>query len=210
MKLTKYEHACFTIENDGQCLVVDPGNFTTDFVPPDNVTAVVVTHQHPDHFDPELIAEIFAKNDGVTIIGPSEVTDTIKIENKRSVDANERVTIGAFDLEFFGGVHALIHDSLPRPQNLGVMINQLVYYPGDSFAVPTSAVDTLVLPAAAPWLKISESIDFFTKIRPRLALPTHDAILSDVGKELVDRLLDTAAAGIDGCRYCRLDHSIDI
>ena len=25
MKLTKYEHACFTVEKDGKLLVVDPG-----------------------------------------------------------------------------------------------------------------------------------------------------------------------------------------
>ena len=51
MKLTKYEHACFSVEHDGMTLVVDPGNFTTDFIAPEGVIAVVITHEHSDHFD---------------------------------------------------------------------------------------------------------------------------------------------------------------
>ena len=51
MKLTKYEHACFTLEKDGKMLVVDPGTFTTKLDPPENVVGIVITHEHSDHFD---------------------------------------------------------------------------------------------------------------------------------------------------------------
>lgn len=30
MKLKKFEHACFTLESDGQALLFDPGNYTSD------------------------------------------------------------------------------------------------------------------------------------------------------------------------------------
>lgn len=209
MKLTKYEHACFTVEKDGQVLVVDPGNYSDDFIAPDHVVAVVITHQHPDHFDPEHLEEIFAKNDDMLVLGPADVIDKVEIEHTKSVNPGEKVTVGPFDLEFFGGVHALIDESLPRPQNLGVMINDLLFYSGDSLELPDRPVDTLALPISAPWLKISEVIAFLTNVRPRLALPTHDAILSQKGQELVDGMLATAASAHD-IDYQRLDQPVEI
>ena len=68
MKLTKYEHACFTLETAGEVLVVDPGSFTDDFVVTDNIAAIVVTHEHADHFDPDKLAAIYAKNPNLSLI----------------------------------------------------------------------------------------------------------------------------------------------
>lgn len=209
MKLTKYEHACFTVEKDGQVLVIDPGNLSDDFVTPENVVAVVITHQHPDHFDAEKLAAIFAKNNAVLVLGPTDVIDKVEIENKKAVSPGEKLSVGPFDLEFFGGVHTEIHSSIPRCQNVGMMINGLLYYPGDSLNAPDRPVDVLALPAAAPWLKISEAMDFLTAARPRLAFPTHDAILSDKGHELVDRLLGSTGERI-GAEYTRLNAPLEI
>lgn len=203
MQLTKYEHACFTVEKNGALLVVDPGEYSTDFIAPTGVVAVVITHQHADHFDSEHLTEIFDKNDDVLILGPADVIDHVEIENKKAVEVGEKVSVGPFDLEFFGGIHALIHASMPRVQNLGVMINDLLYYPGDSFDTPGCSVDTLAIPAAAPWMKIGEAMDFLLAVKPRLAFPTHDAIYSDIGKELADRLLGSVATAND-IEYIRL------
>ena len=94
MKLTKYEHACFTVEKDGQVLVIDPGNLSDDFVTPENVVAVVITHQHPDHFDAEKLAAIFAKNNAVLVLGPTDVIDKVEIENKKVVSPGEKLSVG--------------------------------------------------------------------------------------------------------------------
>ena len=40
MKLTKYEHACLTVEKDGKLLVVDPGAYTTDLPALESVIAI--------------------------------------------------------------------------------------------------------------------------------------------------------------------------
>jgi L-ascorbate metabolism protein UlaG (beta-lactamase superfamily) len=189
MKLTKYAHSCFTVEKDGKVLVVDPGEYTTDFVAPENVVAIVVTHAHADHFDKELIAEIVDKNPGTVIIGPEEVTDQIEVFETRSVTGGDSVTVDPFDLEFFGGDHAVIYPSQPVAQNVGVLVNELLYYPGDSFTIPDKPVDTLSLPVVAPWSKLSEVVDFVQALGPRFAFPTHDAIASDIGKALYDRVM---------------------
>jgi L-ascorbate metabolism protein UlaG (beta-lactamase superfamily) len=209
MKLTKYDHACFTVEKDNQVLVVDPGNFSTDYLPGNNVVAIVITHEHADHFDPEQIAAIVDKNSEAVIIGHESVVSKIEAFKTQAVAASDKLTVGPFGLEFFGGTHATIHRSIPVIPNLGVMINELLYYPGDSFVLPGRAVDTLAIPAGAPWLKIGDAMDFLELMQPRLAFPTHDAVLSDVGKGLADKLLG-AVAEKHGIEYKRLDTTLEL
>jgi len=209
MKLVKYEHACFTVEEDGQLIVVDPGGLSSDFIAPANVTAIIITHEHFDHFDIEQVASIIDKNPDATILGHESVMAKIETFHTRPVVAGEILEIGPFRFAFHGGDHALIHPSTPKIANLGVMINDLLYYPGDSFSLPGTSVDTLALPVAAPWMKASEAIDFLATIRPRLAFPTHDAILSDSGKMIADTIFGGAAKR-DNVEYVRLVESIEI
>ncbi len=204
MKLTKYEHACFTLETAGEILVVDPGNFTTDFVITDNIAAIVVTHEHADHFDSDTLLAIFNKNPNAVLVALPGVVDKLPGHKSRAVRSGDKIEIGPFGLKFFGGSHALIHSTLPLVDNLGVLINETVYYPGDSFTLPNTPVDVLALPVGAPWLKMSETMDFLTTIKPLLVFPTHDAILSDLGKALCDHLLPVIAKGV-GAEYKRID-----
>lgn len=197
MKLTKYEHACFTVERDGQMLVVDPGGFTTDFIAPEHVVGVVITHEHQDHFDHDQLAAIIDKNPDAIIIGHEAITSQVEVFQTKTVAPGDTIPIGPFSLEFFGGEHAVIHTSIPPLPNLGVLINELLYYPGDSFTLPHKPVDTLAVPVSAPWLKISETMEFLVAIGPRLAFPTHDAILSSIGKSLPDRMLPPVAEKIN-------------
>jgi L-ascorbate metabolism protein UlaG (beta-lactamase superfamily) len=91
------------------------------------------------------------------------------------------------------------------------VIDGLVFHPGDAFTLPERPVDVLLLPVSAPWSKIAEVIDFARAVKPRLAVPIHDAILSDVGLALVDRVLGEQGPGI-GAIYRRLGaaDSIDL
>jgi L-ascorbate metabolism protein UlaG (beta-lactamase superfamily) len=204
MKLVKYEHACFTLEDEGKVLVVDPGEFATDFIAPENVVAVVVTHEHSDHLDRERLAEIIDKNPDAVIFGPESVTSKLESLPIHAVITGDIIVAGPFTLAFHGGHHATIHESIAPIPNLGVLINDLVYYPGDSFTLTHNPVDTLALPISAPWMKLSEAIDFLKIIKPRLAFPTHDKILSNEGKMIADRLL-TGAAEASNIRYERIE-----
>ncbi len=204
MKLTKYAHACFTLEKDGQALVVDPGEWSTDFELPRSVVGVVITHQHPDHFDQALLQRIMAANPEAVLFADASVTAQVEDLPTRAVAAGEHITAMSFELEFFGGEHALIHTTLPRVANLGVMIDGAVYYPGDSFTLPGKPVSTLLVPVSAPWLKVGEVLDFVAAVHPGRCIPTHDAILSPVGKALLDRLVSTATTTA-GSDYQRLD-----
>ena len=42
----------------------------------------------------------------------------------------------------------------------------------------------LAVPAAAPWMKISEAMDYIFAIKPRRSFSTHEMLLSRAGKDL--------------------------
>lgn len=189
MKFTKFEHACFALEKYGQVIVVDPGNFTSDFIIPSGVATIVITHEHSDHFDQPTIANIAQQNPGAVVIAHESITQKLSGVSTKAVQAGDSIDIGGFRLEFFGGTHATIDPSLTPLSNLGVMINDSLYYPGDSFAAPNKPAKTLLLPIGAPWLKLSEAVAFAREVSPKLIIPTHDAVLSDIGKRLADNLV---------------------
>lgn len=200
MKITKYQHACLLIEKDGTSLVIDPGEYSDDFVVPQNVVAVIVTHQHSDHADPHKIAQILEQNpEAILLIGPNDTLTKLDSKNKQIVTGGDKLSVGGFNLKFFGGQHAIIHSSLPTVENVGILVDDKFYYPGDSFTLPNVPVDTLALPVSAPWLKISETIDFMLAVKPRLAFQTHDILLSDEARGIVTRVVGGFAqkAGID-------------
>jgi len=205
MKLTKFQHACFVVEEDGAALIVDLGAYTHDFIAPKHVTAIVVTHEHADHFDEARILELLKAHPKATVIAHESISGRFTNYTAIGAKVGEQYIIGPFSLQFFGGTHAEISDSTPVPPNFGVLINNRLYYPGDSFVAPVDhTVNELALPASAPWMKLSEAMHFLAAVHPHFTFPTHDAILSTEGKELADRMLGATASG-QNTQYKRLD-----
>ncbi|CAN5644991.1 MBL fold metallo-hydrolase [soil metagenome] len=194
MQVTKYEHACLLIEEQGQRIIIDPGIFSGSALHETrNIRAIVVTHIHPDHFDPDKLSEITHINPECTIYTTQEVKAQLANSSVKAITAGDVVKTGPFKLEFFGVKHATIHSSLPVAQNTGVMVNDSLYYPGDSFTVPSKPVRVLALPAVAPWAKIAESIDFMLALEPKVVFPTHNALLSKEGLGIYNRVLGNTA-----------------
>lgn len=203
MKITKYEHACFAAENEGSVIVVDPGGYTTDFEPSGNIVAIIVTHEHPDHFDPNQINNILARSPGAVVYAHPTITAKLSGVKTDSVQAGDTRVVQTFILDFTGGTHAHIFPHVEPVANLGIIINDSLYYPGDSFALPGKPVDVLALPISAPWLKASETAKFLQQVSPQTVFPTHDAILSKTGQNLLDNML-AAVAEQAGVKYERL------
>ena len=183
MKLTKYEHACLVLQNEGKSLVIDPGEFSPS-VPLDvTYDYVIITHEHADHLAAEKLKSIYLKNPSVHFFVNQNVYDQAlrKLSPMHTIiDAGVTAKIEGFDLVFFGHDHAVIYKTSPCLNN-GVLVNGALYYPGDSLDLPNVPVELLALPAAAPWLKTSEAMDFVKAVKPKKAFLTHDAMLSDIG-----------------------------
>ncbi|MGV8912001.1 MAG: MBL fold metallo-hydrolase [Rhodoglobus sp.] len=198
MNVTKYEHACLVLEHENQRLVIDPGGFTAPLPPLANVTAIVITHEHPDHWTSEQLARIREHNPDAPIFGPAGVAAAANEWNVSTVVNGASETAGVWTLEFFGGKHAVIHESIPVIDNLGVLVNGEFWYAGDSFTVPPKTVVSAAIPAGAPWLKISEVMDYVAELAPNRAFQTHDAVLSDKGLGLSSARITGVMAGYGG------------
>ncbi|MDR7234148.1 MBL fold metallo-hydrolase [Agrococcus sp. BE272] len=193
MRVTKREHACMILDDEGQQLVIDPGNQSGAVTAP-GLVAIVITHEHADHWDAEHLEALRAAHPGVPIYGPEGVAQAAEGFDVSVVHAGERVTAGPFRLRFFGGEHAVIHRSIPVVDNLGVLVNERFYYPGDSYAVPDVPVALLAAPAGAPWLKIGDVMDFVVEVAPRATFAVHDAPLSEMGLGMAHARIEGAVS----------------
>jgi L-ascorbate metabolism protein UlaG (beta-lactamase superfamily) len=211
MQITKLEHACLVLEKDSQRVILDPGSYTRPVGDYQNVLAVVITHMHDDHCSEEQLQAILASNPGVKIFGTDEVCKRLAKFETTAVHHGDFYSEGPFALEFFGDMHAEIHRSIPLIQNCGVMINDQLYYPGDSYTQPDRKVEILACPTSAPWLKIGDVMDFVSAVKPKRCFPTHNVHLSEIGHELNNgRVKLVTEAGEGTFEYLTPGQSIEL
>src|SRR5581483_6512680 len=86
-----------------------------------------------------------------------------------SVQSGQSFDAAGLAVRVFGGLHAIIHPEIPQVANNAYLIDERLYHPGDSLDVPGVPVETLFLPVSAPWLKLSEAIDFVRAVNPARA-----------------------------------------
>jgi L-ascorbate metabolism protein UlaG (beta-lactamase superfamily) len=184
MKITKQGHACLIFEEAGKKLVLDPGAYSEPQVGLADVVAVVITHAHDDHCFEAQIDRLLASNPDLMIFGPPQVCTRLANYKTTAVYHGDHYPVGPFAIEFMGDLHAQIHHSIPVIENRAVLINDKVFYPGDSFTLPDREVELLTVPTSAPWLKIGEVMDFVSAIKHKKSIATHNALLSDFGHAL--------------------------
>jgi len=211
MKLAKHEHACFLLTSGAETLVVDPGDYTLPLSELDGVVGIVITHEHADHWTPEQLDRIIDRNPDARIFGPAGVVAAASGYPIEGVANGDTATVGSFELAFFGSKHAIIHESIPVIDNVGVLVNGVVYYAGDSYTVPPAPIDTLAVPIGAPWLKIGDVMDYLAEVKPKRAFATHEMLLSVIGKNSAHARVDGVVTA-NGGQYFRLEpgDSLDI
>ena len=184
MKITKRGHACLELELNGKKAIIDPGSYSKDMSETKDVVALVITHSHDDHCFEAQVAPLVANNPGLTIFGTSEVKAKLSSFDVTTVYHGDYYEAEGFKFEFFGDMHQIIHESIPLIQNTAVLVNDTLYYPGDSYTTPDKEVAVLACPTSAPWLKIGDVMDFVAAVRPKKTFATHNILLSDLGHEL--------------------------
>lgn len=194
MLLTKFTHSCVRLEKNGTSLVIDPGSFSEVEEALEGVNLVLITHVHPDHYDAKRLTAALAENPELNIYAPQSVIDELAdasgeaTDRLHAVTADSTLSLGPFEVKTFGGQHALIHPLIPTVDNVGFVIDDAVFHPGDSFAVPHGlTVPTVLVPLHAPWSKMSEVIDFIIATRATNVYQIHDALLSDIGFGVVEK-----------------------
>ena len=191
MKITKFEHACMVVQKGASSLIIDPGAFTTPLTDITGVVAIVITHEHADHWTPEQLKRILERNPDARILGPGGVLAAATDFKVERVTHGDELEIGDFRLSFFCEKHAVIHESIPVVDNVAVLIDDGFYYAGDSYTVPSVPIQTLAVPIGAPWLKIGEAMDYVLAVAPRRSFPVHEAVLSQIGKTMACERIET-------------------
>ncbi|MEU2225587.1 MBL fold metallo-hydrolase [Streptomyces sp. NPDC018347] len=199
MKLTKKSHACVRLEKEGRTLVIDPGGFSEQDAAA-GADAILVTHEHPDHFDEGRLRTALEDNPAAAIWTLKSVADRLAAAfpgRVHTVGHGDAFTAAGFDVRVHGELHAVIHPDIPRITNVGYLIDDgRVFHPGDALTVPGHPVETLLLPVMAPWNKISEVIDYVREVRPLRAYDVHDALLTDLARPIYDNQIG-ALGGTD-------------
>lgn len=211
MRITKFGHACVRLESDDGVVVVDPGGFT-DPEAVDGAHAILITHEHPDHYLADHLRRCEATVwtiDAVADVIAADAPDLT--ERVRRITPGESVDVGV-GVTAVGELHAVIHPELPRIHNSGYLLqlgDVRVFHPGDALTGPGVAVDVLCLPVSAPWLKVSEAIDFGHEVGAPLNLAIHDRVYSDAGLGIVDGHFERFLSAT-GQRYVRLPDGSDL
>lgn len=188
MQLTKFTHSCVRFDDGDRALVVDPGIFSEVSAALDGADAVLITHEHPDHLDLEQVRAAAQRQPRLRVWAPAPVADQL-------ADLGEQVLTSApgqafeaagFGVRTFGGQHAVIHPSIPVIANVGYLIEDAVFHPGDSLIVPSAPIQVLLAPIHAPWSKTAEVIDFVVSVRAPRVIGIHDVLLTETGRGFVE------------------------
>ncbi|MEU9357127.1 MBL fold metallo-hydrolase [Streptomyces sp. NPDC048301] len=188
LTLTKKTHSCVRLERDGRSLVIDPGVFAEDDAAL-GADAILVTHEHPDHFDEARLRAALESNTAAELWTLRSVAERMSAAfpgRVHTVGHGDTFTAAGLDVQVHGELHAVIHPDIPRITNIGFLLDGAVFHPGDALTVPDHPVDTLMLPVMAPWSKISEVIDYVREVKPRRAIDIHDALLTDLARPIYD------------------------
>lgn len=186
----------------GSTVLFDPGNFSHGFEGITGLDAILITHQHPDHVDAERLPALLEANPDAALYADPQTAHELGAA-WTAVAAGDAFTVGDVHVTGAGGTHAVIHPDIPLIDNTAYLLGTAerpaqFLHPGDSLVVPVAQVDVLALPTAAPWLKLSEAVDFLRDVNPRVAFPIHDAVVADQAKGIYyGRYADMAAEGTE-------------
>lgn len=189
MRITHLGHACLLLEMADTRVLVDPGTFADDLSGVSDLAAILVTHQHPDHLDPERFPGLVAANpDAVVLCDPMSVDVLERLGVTARAHGDGPTVVGGVTVTPFGERHALIHDDLPRISNVGVRLDAegepSFFHPGDALDAEPGDVDVLAFPLQAPWQRSRDMVAFLRRFAAPHAVPVHDGLLQQRGREL--------------------------
>lgn len=193
MQLTHLGHAAVLVEVADRRLLIDPGNFSSSWHGLTDLDAVLVTHQHPDHVDPQHVPALLAANPDAQVWVEPQVLEKVDLgaarDRAQGLAADSSIELGGVRISAVGGLHAIIHRDIPRIGNVGLVVEAegepRFFHPGDSLATCPQGVDVVAVPGYGPWAAMKETIDFARQVGAAEGFIVHEGLLSERGFGLV-------------------------
>ncbi len=190
MRISKHIHSCLLIEESDTKILVDPGgySFGEDGEKPESFTglsAIFITHNHPDHADPKALKIILEQNPGAKVYGNSDTKDLLAKEGVPvEVFEDGEKQVGAISVAAYL-VHHEKHLGI-EPKNTAYIFNKVMLVTGDSYDGRLSQfknIPILATPIMAPWANQLQTAEFVKLIAPKIFLPIHDGFVKESAQQ---------------------------
>ena len=171
MKITRYFQSCLLVEDGKARILIDPsGDDVDNFASFGKLDAVFYTHEHADHFDPELADKFMAA--GVTTYANASTAQKMKYKPEVVTDAQPFEVNGA-KIKVIELPHCLMPNGSEGPQNSGYLINEKLFIPGDGKELDDLSVEILALPITGPDVSMKDAFAFAKQVNAKEVVPIH-------------------------------------
>ncbi len=183
MKLTKYVHACLLAETPEMTVLFDPGKFswesgTFDVKTLERLNAVVITHEHFDHFHMPFVNALLEKFPTVQFVTTESVATQLQNAGISNISTESTDSIEIFSKR----QHASLAPFSDAPQNIAVHFADYLTVGGDRHDLEESK-QVLALTITAPWGSMNNAARMAEKLSPKKIVPVHDWHWNDAARQ---------------------------
>ncbi len=177
-------HACIRIVADGREIQIDPvgqlGNRRVDYTPMPKADYILVTHEHRDHFDPEVISLLSA--DGTQLVTNRRCADMLGrgqvMANGDMLTLGDGLTLEAVPAYNITEGRTQFH---PKGRDNGFILTfdgLRIYIAGDTEDIPEMAdikdIDIAFMPCNQPYTMTPDQLIRAARtVKPRVLFPYH-------------------------------------
>src|SRR3989344_2736749 len=148
MKITRFTQSCLLIEDNNSKILIDPSGEEKDNLEKfGKLDAILYTHEHGDHFDPELAQKFMER--GIPVYANASTAKQMKSQPSVVNDGQE-FKAGEMSIKVLELLHCPMPDGSAGPQNTGYLLNQKLFHPGDGKELDGLQVDNLAVPITGP------------------------------------------------------------
>ena len=187
MQLTWVNHSCYRLENNGFVMVLDPGLVVPASVL-DDADAVLVTHEHGDHFQLGTITARVATRPQLPVYTNKSVGALLAGSGAavHVVGHGDAFELGGVRVQVHGEWHAPIAPDVTRVRNVGFQFADRFFHAGDAYTNPHEHVGVMTVPEFGLFTKLGDSLQFIQHVQPGMAIPCHDTGLDNTATQGAD------------------------
>jgi L-ascorbate metabolism protein UlaG (beta-lactamase superfamily) len=179
--ITKYPQSCLVVEVGAARLLIDPGSFLTarfDLADLGRIDAVLVTHRHADHLDPQVVAPL--RERGIELYGNDDVAELVGGDAITTIRSGEPFQAAGVEIHPHDLPHVVMVDGSPGPPNTGFLVDGTLFHPGDGVELTGLSARVVAAPICGPSISFREAYRFVQQLGASTVVPVHyDAFVAD-------------------------------